>query len=113
MSSRSSSATRASLDEVDGAQVMKAMPVSMPCSNVGSRRVCSARRCVRSSSRRTPPVSTQSSISNSRSTPDLGHGLMPIIEPEVDIHSPTKVECEEMLKAASIAISMRSTTAPK
>ena len=25
---------------------------------------------------------------------------MPIIEPEVDIHSPTKVECEEMLKAA-------------
>ena len=30
----------------------------------------------------------------------LGHGLMPIIEPEVDIHSPTKVESEEMLKAA-------------
>ncbi len=30
----------------------------------------------------------------------LGHGLMPIIEPEVDIHSPTKVECEELLKAA-------------
>jgi fructose-bisphosphate aldolase class I len=30
----------------------------------------------------------------------LDHGLMPIIEPEVDIHSPTKVECEEMLKAA-------------
>ena len=30
----------------------------------------------------------------------LGHGLMPIIESEVDIHSPTKVECEEMLKAA-------------
>ncbi|MEM9519194.1 MAG: fructose bisphosphate aldolase [Actinomycetota bacterium] len=30
----------------------------------------------------------------------LGHGLMPIIEPEVDIHSPTKIESEEMLKAA-------------
>ena len=30
----------------------------------------------------------------------LGHGLMPILEPEVDIHSETKVECEEMLKAA-------------
>ncbi len=30
----------------------------------------------------------------------LGHGLMPIIEPEVDIHSPTKVEAEELLKAA-------------
>ena len=30
----------------------------------------------------------------------LGHGLMPIIEPEVDIHSPSKVESEELLKAA-------------
>lgn len=32
----------------------------------------------------------------------LGHGLMPIIEPEVDIHSPTKAEAEEMLKAAIV-----------
>ncbi|KAL7573059.1 hypothetical protein ACA910_018747 [Epithemia clementina (nom. ined.)] len=30
----------------------------------------------------------------------LAHGLVPIIEPEVDIHSPTKQECEEILKAA-------------
>lgn len=30
----------------------------------------------------------------------LGHGLVPIIEPEVDIHSPTKAEAEELLKAA-------------
>lgn len=30
----------------------------------------------------------------------LAHGLMPIIEPEVDIHSPTKAEAEVMLKAA-------------
>ena len=30
----------------------------------------------------------------------LGHGLMPIIEPEVDVHSPSKVESEELLKAA-------------
>jgi len=30
----------------------------------------------------------------------LGHGLMPIIEPEVDIHSPTKGEAEVLLKAA-------------
>ena len=34
---------------------------------------------------------------------DLGlqiakHGLVPIIEPEVDIHSPAKAECENMLK---------------
>ena len=26
------------------------------------------------------------------------HGLVPIIEPEVDIHSPEKAECEEILK---------------
>ncbi len=30
----------------------------------------------------------------------LAHGLMPIIEPEVDIHSATKAEAEVMLKAA-------------
>jgi fructose-bisphosphate aldolase class I len=30
----------------------------------------------------------------------LGAGLVPILEPEVDIHSPTKAEAEEMLKAA-------------
>jgi fructose-bisphosphate aldolase class I len=29
----------------------------------------------------------------------LAAGLMPIIEPEVDIKSPTKVECEQILKA--------------
>jgi fructose-bisphosphate aldolase class I len=28
----------------------------------------------------------------------LGHGLVPIIEPEVDIHSPEKEACEELLK---------------
>ncbi|MGQ0483036.1 MAG: fructose bisphosphate aldolase [Pseudonocardia sp.] len=30
----------------------------------------------------------------------LGHGLVPIIEPEVDIHSPTKAEAEGMLRDA-------------
>lgn len=29
----------------------------------------------------------------------LGHGLVPIIEPEVDIHAPDKAECEAVLKA--------------
>src|SRR5262249_27222082 len=32
----------------------------------------------------------------------LGHGLVPIIEPEVDIHSPTKAEAETLLKAAIV-----------
>ena len=29
----------------------------------------------------------------------MAHGLVPIIEPEVDINAPDKVECEEMLRA--------------
>ncbi len=33
----------------------------------------------------------------------LGHGLVPIIEPEVDIHSPAKAEAEALLKAAITA----------
>jgi fructose-bisphosphate aldolase class I len=33
----------------------------------------------------------------------LGHGLMPILEPEVDINSPEKAEAERLLKAALLA----------
>jgi fructose-bisphosphate aldolase, class I len=32
----------------------------------------------------------------------VGHGLVPIIEPEVDIHSETKAEAEELLRASII-----------
>ena len=39
----------------------------------------------------------------------LGAGLVPIIEPEVDIHSPEKAEAENLLKAA---ITRRSTRSP-
>jgi fructose-bisphosphate aldolase class I len=33
----------------------------------------------------------------------LGHGLVPIIEPEVDINSPEKAKAEELLKAAILS----------
>jgi fructose-bisphosphate aldolase class I len=33
----------------------------------------------------------------------LGSGLVPIIEPEIDIHSPQKAEAEQLLKAALLA----------
>lgn len=33
----------------------------------------------------------------------LGHGLMPIVEPEVDIHAPDKVEIEEILRREMIS----------
>ena len=38
----------------------------------------------------------------------LAAGLMPIIEPEVDIHSPEKAAAEELLKRAPRASSTRS-----
>ena len=50
------------------------------------------------------PSSTSSSTSVGRSS---AHGLVPIIEPEVDIHSPEKAEAEALLKAASSAGSTR------
>src|SRR6185295_13811078 len=33
----------------------------------------------------------------------LGHGLVPILEPEIDIHSPEKADAEALLKPALIA----------
>ena len=33
----------------------------------------------------------------------LAAGLVPIIEPEVDIHSPAKAEAEDLLKAAILS----------
>ena len=33
----------------------------------------------------------------------LGHGLVPILEPEIDIHSPEKAEAEALLKPALLA----------
>ena len=33
----------------------------------------------------------------------LGHGLVPILEPEIDIHSPEKAKAEELLKQALLS----------
>jgi fructose-bisphosphate aldolase class I len=33
----------------------------------------------------------------------LGHGLVPILEPEIDIHSPEKAEAEQLLKQALLS----------
>lgn len=88
-------------DEVDGAQVMKAMPDLDALLERGVEKGMFGTK-MRS-------VVKQANAAGIDAVVDqqfeiglqiLGHGLMPIIEPEVDIHSPTKVECEEMLKAA-------------
>ena len=72
-------------------------------------RASSARRCARSSSWPTRPASRPSSTSSSRSAGrSSAAGLVPIIEPEVDIHSPQKAEAEALLKAAILAPARRA-----
>ena len=92
-------------DEVDGAQVMKPMPdLDELLDPGGGARACSAPRCARSSSWPTRPASTPWSTSSSRwAARSSAAGLVPIIEPEVDIHSPQKAEAEALLKAAILA----------
>ena len=69
-----------------------------------SARACSAPRCARSSRSPTPTgitanVAQQFEIGRQI----LGHGLVPIIEPEVDINSPSKAEAESLLKERLLA----------
>ena len=55
------------------------------------------------------PASTPSSTSSSRSAArSSAAGLVPIIEPEVDIHSPEKAEAEALLKAAILDAARRA-----
>ena len=91
-------------DEVDGAQLMKPIPQL-------ADRIASARSHgvfgtkMRSVIKLANPkgiegvVSQQFEIGKSI----LAGGLMPIIEPEVDIKSPEKERCEELLRAAIIS----------
>ena len=81
---------------------------STSCSRGPSTRACSAPRCARSSSWPTPAgveavVDQQFEVGRQI----LAAGLVPIIEPEVDIHSPQKAEAEALLKAAILAPARR------
>ena len=83
-------------------QLMKPMPGLDDAARAGRRaRASSARRCARSSSSPTTPASkaiVDQQFEVGRQILDAG--LVPIIEPEVDIHSPQKAEAEALLKAA-------------
>ena len=88
-------------DQVDGAQVMKPMPeldalleraVSAGIFGTNMRSVISSAN----------PAGVSAVVSQQF---EVGHqilsaGLVPIIEPEVDIHAPDKAEAEEMLRDA-------------
>ncbi len=85
-------------DESDGVQVMKAMPdlASLLQRAVGHGIFGTKMRSV---IKLASPTGIKAVV---RQQFDVGrsileHGLVPIIEPEIDIHSPNKVECEQLL----------------
>jgi fructose-bisphosphate aldolase class I len=90
-------------DEVDGAQVMKPMPdLDALIARAKTHDVFGTKmRSVIKLANKTgvdAVVSQQFEIGRRI----LGGGLVPIIEPEVDIHSPEKAAAEELLKAALV-----------
>lgn len=88
-------------DEANGAQVMKPMPA---LGDVLSRAVAKAMfgTKMRSVIKLADQVGVDAVVDQQFEVAAQisGAGLVPIIEPEVDIHSPQKAEAETMLKAA-------------
>lgn len=88
-------------DEENGAQVMKPMPdLDALCERAVAKGVFGTK--MRSVIKEANPAGVDAVVDQQFEVglQILGHGLMPIIEPEVDIHSPTKAEAEALLKAA-------------
>ncbi|MDG2029194.1 MAG: fructose bisphosphate aldolase [Acidimicrobiales bacterium] len=88
-------------DEANGAQIMKPMPeLDDLCQRAVAKGVFGTKmRSVVNEANQTgvdAVVDQQFAVGNQI----LGHGLMPIIEPEVNINSTTKAEAEVLLKAA-------------
>jgi fructose-bisphosphate aldolase class I len=90
-------------DEVDGAQVMKPFPDldALLERAVGKGVFGTKMRSFIKDANKSginAVVDQQFEVANQI----LGHGLVPIIEPEVDIKSPTKAEAEDILKEAIV-----------
>jgi fructose-bisphosphate aldolase class I len=87
-------------DEVDGAQVMKPMPdLDALCEKAVGKGVFGTK--MRSVIKLANPAGVSAVVVQQFEAGKqiLGHGLIPIIEPEVDIHSPEKAEAEALLKS--------------
>ncbi len=91
-------------DDADGAQVMKPMPEldallgrAVDAGIFGTK--------MRSVIKEANPAGVEAVVAQQFEVAQqiLGAGLVPIIEPEVDIHSPEKQAAEELLKAALTA----------
>lgn len=91
-------------DEVDGTQVMKPMPeLDALCERAVAKGVFGTKMRsvikVANEAGVTANVAQQFEVGRQI----LGHGLVPIIEPEVDINSPSKAEAEVLLKDRILA----------
>ena len=91
-------------DEVDGTQVMKPMPdLDELCARAVAKGVFGTKM------RSVIKVANEAGIGTNVAQQFefgrqiLGHGLVPIIEPEVDINSPSKAEAETLLAARILA----------
>jgi fructose-bisphosphate aldolase class I len=88
-------------DEADGVQLMKPMPdLDALCERAVAKGVFGTK--MRSVIKLADPAGVKAIVDQQFEVGRqiLAHGLVPIIEPEVDIHSPAKAEAEALLKTA-------------
>ena len=91
-------------DEVDGTQMMKPMPdLDALCERAVAKGVFGTkmRSVIKVANEAGVAANVAQQFEVGRQI--LGHGLVPIIEPEVDIHSPSKAEAEALMKARILA----------
>jgi fructose-bisphosphate aldolase class I len=91
-------------DEVDGTQLMKPMPeLDALCERAVGHGVFGTK--MRSVIKVADEAGITANVAQQFQfgAQILGHGLIPIIEPEVDINSPSKAEAEALLKARILA----------
>ena len=90
-------------DEVDGTQLMKPMPdLDALCQKAVAKGVFGTK--MRSVIKVANPAGVSANVAQQFEfgRQILANGLVPIIEPEVDINSPSKAEAEVLLKAAML-----------
>jgi len=88
-------------DEKDGVQVMKPMPALAPLlDKAGAKRIFGTK--MRSFIKQASPSGIESIVNQQFEIARqiIAAGLVPIVEPEVDIHCPEKAKAEALLKAA-------------
>ncbi|HLU42118.1 MAG TPA: fructose bisphosphate aldolase [Microthrixaceae bacterium] len=91
-------------DEVDGSQLMKPIPdLDELCERAIAKGVFGTkmRSVIKVANEAGVTANVAQQFEFGRQI--LGHGLVPIIEPEVDIHSPSKAEAEALMKARILA----------